>query len=74
MLADLAGFLSVIIGVALLSLLHSRELLAVFLALLALILSSDFNESLDNLLFPPYFSLLADIKLEEDLLLDSDLL
>ena len=69
----LSGFLSLIIcveGVTLLSLLPSREVLAVFLALLTLMRSSDFNESLDSLFVPAYFSLLEDIELGEMLLPD----
>ena len=62
---DLSAFLSEIIGDALLSTLQSREVLALFLALLALMRSSDFNDSVDNLCgwgwLPPYFSLLADL-------------
>ena len=69
---DLSGFLSVIIGgVALLSLLHRRDVLAVFLALLALIRSSDFIDSLDSLFVVPHFSLLGDIKFGEELLHDN---
>ena len=70
-LTALSALLSVIMAVTLLSRLHGRAVLAEFLALLALMRSSDFNDSLDSLFVVPHFSLLGDIKFGEELLHDN---